>query len=214
MTRLPLIFAVFATAACASGNGARQANAQTPPVTSVTPVDTTRAMAPASDTIPVGFGSLKQDELTVAIRTGPLLLKVTPLNENVIRLFAPDTYRRLHALAESRRSEASKGIGTRELFLISFYSYEPDVTFQPEDVQLEHQTRTLRPDVIVPLTPGWGKQRMMQQENQSAIYAFEGPIDYQQDLVMHYGMEQTSAWHDMITRMHVERTKIKTRSGR
>ena len=38
-----------------------------------------------------GLGTLKQDEFTLGIRVGALLVKVTPLNERVIRLAAPDT---------------------------------------------------------------------------------------------------------------------------
>jgi hypothetical protein len=205
--RCALLFAILLSAACASGPAAS-------PVMAQTPTDTTRTLAPARDTLPVGFGSLKQDEVTLSIRTGALLLKVTPLTEDVTRLLAPDTYRRLHALAETRRDEASRGIGTRELFLVSFYSYQPDVTFQPEDIQLLYQGRTLRPEAIVPVTGGWGRQRMQQQESESAVYAFEGPIDYQQEIVLRYGMEESAAWRTIISKLQVERAKVKSRAGR
>jgi hypothetical protein len=183
--------------------------------TGVPPVarDTSRASAPANDTVPIGFGALKQDEITLSIRTGALLVKVTPLKESLIRLLAPDTYRRLHALAESRKAEVSKGMGPHELFLVSFFSYQPDVTYQPEDIQLGHQGRTLRSRTIVGLTPGWGRQRMQQQENESAIYVFDGPIDSDQDITLQYGMEQTDAWRNIVARMHTERANVKTRSG-
>ncbi len=205
--RCALVIAAALTTACASGSG-------TQPIVAQTPTDTTRTLAAARDTIPVGFGSLKQDELTVAIRTGPLLFKLTPLNERVIRLMAPDTYRRLHALSEARRDEASRGIGTRELFLVSFYSYQPDVTFQPEDVHLTYQGRTLRPEAIVPVSAGWGRQRMQQQESESAVYAFEGPIDYEQDIVVRYGTEESTAWRQLVLRMQAEQAKVKSRTGR
>jgi hypothetical protein len=194
------------TAACAAGVRT--------PARAQTPVDSSRALTAQHDTVPVGFGSLKQDEVTLAIRTGPLLVKVTPLQENVIRLLAPDTYRRLHALVESRRADLSKGSGPRELFMVSFYSYEPDVTFQPEDVQINTQGRTLRSQTIVPLTAGWGRQQMKQQETASALYVFDGPIDYQQDMTLQYGMEQTDAWRAVITRMQTERANVIARSGR
>src|SRR3954468_23560683 len=63
------------------------------------------------DTVPVGFGSLKQDAATLSIRTGALLVKVTPMNEAVIRLLAPDTERRLHALKEAHKQELNKSMG-------------------------------------------------------------------------------------------------------
>ena len=111
-------------------------------------------------TLPAGFGTLKQDEFTIQLRSGSqLLIKVTPLNENVIRTAAPDTYQRLHNIAESRRPEAARVAGASgdlELFQVSFFSYEPDVVFQPENLQITHQGRQMRPAAIVALTPGWG----------------------------------------------------------
>lgn len=56
--------------------------------------------------VPAGFGTLKQDQFTVSLRSGPLLLKVTPLDESVIRLSAPDTYQKLHSLAAGDPSRA------------------------------------------------------------------------------------------------------------
>ena len=104
--------------------------------------------------IPVGLGTLKQDEFTVGLRSDALLIKVTPLEEAIIRLAAPDTYNRLHALRESRAADAQgSNYGAPEMFLVSFFSYQPDVPFQPEDLQLEHQGQVMRPTSILPLTP-------------------------------------------------------------
>lgn len=200
------MIAVLTSAACATAGGTV--------VAAQTPVDSGHVVTPpVRDTVPIGFGSMRQDEVSLAIRTGALLVKVTPLNEGIIRLLAPDTYRRLHALAENKRADLSKGIGTRELFMISFFSYQPDVTFQPEDVQITHQGRTLRSRAIAPLTPGWGRQRMQQQENESAIYAFDGPIDFDQDIVLQYGTEQLDVWREILARIQLERSKVKSRSG-
>ena len=163
--------------------------------------------------LPTGFGTLKQDEFTMGIRSGALLVKVTPLNERVIRTAAPDTYNRLHALAESRRAMATDRTGgkTPELFLVSFFSYQPDVTFQPEDVQIEYNGRLLRPGAIIPVTASWGKGRMDQQETQAAVYAFTEPMDFEQPIVVHYGMDQNGEWQQIIPKLEVERAKILSR---
>jgi len=159
-----------------------------------------------------GFGTLKQDEFTLGIRSGALLVKVTPLNEGVIRLAAPDTYNRLHALAESRRATAAARTSDDDpdLFLVSFFSYQPDVTFQPEDLQLEYNGKLLRA-LIIPLTATWGKERMGQQETQAAIYVFTGDIDYEQPLIVNYGMDRNNEWQRVIPRLQVERGKIASR---
>lgn len=164
--------------------------------------------------IPAGHGTLKQDEFTVQLRSGPLLVKVTPLSEAVIRTAAPDTYERLRALGESRRKEAENRSGSNEpqLFLVSFFSYQPDVPFQPEDLQLVHQGRPMRA-VILPITPGWGTQRLKQQDLQTAIYAFSDAIDYYTSLTVQYGTFQTDAWQQIISKLETERNKILSRSG-
>jgi hypothetical protein len=160
-----------------------------------------------------GFGTLRQDDFTLGLRSGALLVKVTPLNESIIRLAAPDTYNRLHALAESRRKDAATRAAAKEveLFLVSFFSYEPDVTFQPEDVQLDYNGRVLRAGAIIPITPTWGKGRMAQQETQIAVYAFAEPLDYEQTLTLKYGMDQNTDWSKLIPKLQVERNKILSR---
>lgn len=167
-----------------------------------------------TDLVAPGYGTLRQDEFTVSLRSGALLIKVTPLTESVIRLAAPDTYDRLHALAESRRSEAAAAtLGVEpELFLVSFFSYEPNVEFQPEDLQLVQRGRLLRARTVLPVTPGWGKQRLQQQETQIAVYAFGEPIDYEQLLVVRYGLEESGGWDRIIRVLEVERAKVRART--
>ncbi len=197
--------ALAALAACASGGGApaaaQDAPAPKPPQ--------------AGALVPPGFGTLRQDAFTVSLRSGSLLVKVTPLIESVIRLAAPDTYTRLHALAESVRPEAARRApgGTLQLFLVSLFSYQPDVPFQPEDLQLIAAGRTLRPAAILPRTSGWGKQRLGQQEAQAAVYVFDGAIDYGQPLTVRNGMDQSDAWTDIIPVLDEERGKVVARAA-
>jgi hypothetical protein len=162
-----------------------------------------------------GFGTLKFDEITISMRVDALLVKVTPLDEGVIRLLAPDTYERYHALAERRREEAAaatRGIPP-ELFLVSFYSYEPDVEYQPEDLQLSNQGRLLRAVKIMPITGSFGRQRLAQQENQSAIYVFDEPINYGLRLVVRYGLKEDASWSSIIQKLEVERSKVRAKAG-
>jgi hypothetical protein len=162
--------------------------------------------------VPAGYGTLRQDDVTMSIRAGPLLVKLTPLDEATIRLLASDTYARLRSLRESRLEEASRQASREpELFLVSFFSYQPDVTYQPEDLQLLHQARLLRAASILPITTGWGRQRLAQQETQMAVYAFEGPIDYQQMMTARYGTIENEEWRQIITRLETERAKIQSR---
>ena len=178
----------------------------------------TQAQTPTAkqtqDTVPVGLGTLKQDEFTMGLRSGALLVKVTPLHESIIRLAAPDTYNRLRSLRTSREKEAMARTGTEapEVFLISFFSYEPDATFQPEDVQIEHQGRLLRAAAILPLSPNWGKGRLAQQEIATGIYIFANAIDYEQQIGVRYGAHDNYDWQRIIPKLQVERGKITGRA--
>ncbi len=165
--------------------------------------------------VPPGYGTLRQDDFTVALRSGPLLVKVTPLAESVIRLAAPDTYTRLHALAQRWSGAARREAFSEDppLFLVSFYSYAPDVPFQPEDLQLTHQGRLLRPAAIFPLTPGWGQQRLEQQQLQSAIYVFGSDFNYELPIVVRYGVEQSDGWGRIIPTLQTERGKVRARAA-
>jgi hypothetical protein len=162
--------------------------------------------------VPVGYGSLRQDDATMSIRSGAVLVKVTPLDEATIRLLAPDTYTRLNALRESRSEEAERRVlRSPELFLASFFSYEPDVPFQPEDLQLLHQARLMRPAAILPVSSGWGRQRLAQQETQMAVYVYEGPVEYDQSITLRYGTSESEEWRQVIPRLESERARVLAR---
>lgn len=166
-------------------------------------------------TVPAGYGSLRQDEISLSLRVGDLLIKATPLEESVIRLAAPDTYERLRATAESRMEQARQAVysGEPELLLVSFFSYSPDVAYRPEDLQLMHQGRLLRPVQILPVTASWGRGRLQQREVQNGIYVFEQDIDYAQPLTVRYGADQSSDWSAVIPTLERERARVRTRAG-
>lgn len=193
-----ILAVVMAAVGCASAPQTTQA--QTP----AAPQDT------AGKTIPAGLGTLKQDEFTMGLRSEALLIKVTPLEEAIIRLAAPDTYNRLHALRESRIKDAKARTSSEgpQLFMVSFFSYQPDVTFQPEDLQIEHQGRALRAAAIMPLTPTWGKGRLGQQEIATAIYVFSEAFNYELPMVVRYGMYENGEWQRIIPKLQIERGKV------
>jgi hypothetical protein len=174
------------------------------------------AVAGDEDMVPAGFGSLRQDDFSVEISDAGLHVKVTPLAESVIRLAAPDTYERLHALARSRSSAVlgmTDGQAMPEMFLVSFFSRDPNVEYRPDDLQLTHRGRTLRPLGTVPLTTGWGRHLLQPQQTQSAIYVFDPPFDYDLPITVRYALQQSDEWHrEIIARLDDERTRVLSRA--
>lgn len=164
--------------------------------------------------LPSGYGTLTQDDVSIALVSGDLQLLVTPLHRSVTRVTAPDTERRLEALVDTYA-----GAGDQEgagLFLVSFFSDRPDTRFDPEEVQLISQGFRLRPESITPLTPTWGQQRVDQREQAMAVYRYGGRVELESDLVLAYRLSQTGQWSDVLARIQAERGRVRARaeSGR
>jgi hypothetical protein len=202
----PSVLALVVAGACA-------------PATSV-PAEAEAGAAPSpeqvreeSNMVPAGLGSLHQDQFTLSLRDGDLLLKVTPLEESVIRLAAPDTYERLRATVDSRIEQARAAVysGEPELMLVSFFSYSPDVDYRPDDLLVVQQGRQMRPVVVLPLTNGWGRSRLQQREIQNAVYVFDRDIDYAQPMTIRYGALETGDWINVVPVLDRERARVRAR---
>ncbi|HUF77110.1 MAG TPA: hypothetical protein VMM35_12570, partial [Longimicrobiales bacterium] len=155
--------------------------------------------------------TLRQEDVSLTLASGDLQLMVTPLHESVTRVTAPDTERRLEALASAHAGPGSEdGSG---LFLVSFFSDRPDVPFDPEEVQLVAQGFRLRPAAITSLTPSWGEHRVGQREQVMAVYRFGGNIDLESDLVLAYGLRESAQWSSILPRIQAERGRIRARAG-
>ncbi len=204
MKRLICAVSVGLASACSGGGAEAQA-----------PTPTAEATERNHETlVPPGFGRLKQDEVSLQLRTGPLLLKVTPLAESVIRLTAPDTYDRLHGLATTRAEQAARDARERDpsLFLVSFFSYDKDVTYEPDDVWLFQQGRLLQPLAIIPVTPEWGRRQLQQQDFQLAVYAYDSRIDLEIPLELEYEGMRNDAWESVIRALQEERARVRSQA--
>ncbi|MDZ7779178.1 MAG: hypothetical protein U5R14_04455 [Gemmatimonadota bacterium] len=158
---------------------------------------------------PPGFGTLSQREVSLTLTSGTLRILVTPLAESVLVTTAPDTYRRLSALAEPHRTRADD----TAIFLVSFFSDQPDVRFVPQEVQFVSGGVRVRPSSVTPVTPGWGSGRVAQRGTETAVYVFDRPLDLESDLTLHYGLERTDAWRVILSRIQAERARARARAG-
>ena len=96
---------------------------------------------------PAGFGTLSQDNITIPVEVpeGNLFIKVTPLTEWVIRMTAPDTYRRLNGYKVARgeqirdRARRNGERGWPLVLFVSFYTRDVESTYEPNDLQIRAQ---------------------------------------------------------------------------
>ena len=203
--------AILLCAACASGTPTASGQSDLTPIT-----DDTTGRA----NIPVGFGTLRQDEIAIRIELQGLIVRAIPLDESLIRLLTPDSYRALRELQESNRQSIAavkRRTGGREpdIWYVSFYGVEPDVHFSPRDLVITSAGRDFRALDVVPLSSGFGEQRLRQRETQSAIYLFDESIDLDQPLTVTFQSVRNDSWGEQIlTRVERERALVRARASR
>jgi hypothetical protein len=138
--------------------------------------------------------------------------------EEVIRLAAPDTYQRLKSLRGSRSSQIqdiARRNGLRQeplVVLVSFFTRQQQEEFFPTEVQILSRGILYFPLGIVPLTPDWGQQQLMQQVTQSALYVFDPAIDLEVVLTVEYRGVQSARWISVVSTLETERARVFARA--
>jgi hypothetical protein len=173
----------------------------------------------AANLVPPGFGSLRQDEIAIKLEAPGLVLRAVPLDEGIIRLLTPDSYRVLRELQESNRPRIAdilrrNGGRPPDLWYVSFYGLDPDTRFSPLDLLITSGGRDFRAIDVIPLSAGWGEQRLRQRETQSAIYIFDGEIDTDHPLTVRFLNERDDSWEQTLQRIERERALVRARAGR
>jgi hypothetical protein len=167
---------------------------------------------------PAGFGTLRQEDVSLRLRTPVLQIQVVPLSEAVIRLLAVDTYTSLHRLVESKRAEIAeagnrRGVREPTVFLVSFFGLERDARFNPDDLTITSQNRLFRPLQILPLSPLWGGQQLGQRETATALYVFEDGIRILDPFVVDYVVVQNASWEQILRVLDRERSSAMARAA-
>jgi hypothetical protein len=211
MGRGLLVVSLVTIAACAGG-AANTSAQQT-------------GLAPISDDtigrayIPAGYGTLRQDDIAIRLELQGLIVRAIPLDENLIRLLTPDSYRALRDLKESNKQSiaaVTRRTGGRvpDLWYVSFFGVEPDVHFSPMELVITSSGRDFRALEVLPLSSGFGEQRLKQRETQSAIYLFEDAIDLDQPLTVTFQNVRNEDWEQILTRVERERALVRARASR
>lgn len=198
---------VHASSACA-----QQAPATRPAAPALATADTN-----AAGIVPVGYGRLKQEAIALELRQTDLIVRLIPLDEGVIRTLAPDSYRTLRDIAESKRSVltrviAQRGLQRGNLWYVQFYGLAPDARFSPLEVTITSGGREYRPIEVIPLSSRFGEQRVQPRDTQSAVYLFEDALDVNQPLVVAIGPDRSAGWTNVLRTLERERAFIRSRT--
>ena len=170
------------------------------------------------DLPPAGYGTLRQESVSLRVRTDRVQIQVVPLDERVIRLLAPDTYNSLHRLTRSKEAEvevAARRNGLRDptLFLVTFFGLQPDARFSPEDLTVTSQNRLFRPIDILPLSPLWSGHQISQRETAMAIYLYGDGIRVLDPFVVEYALIRNDSWEQILRVLDAERASVLARAA-
>jgi len=185
----------------------------------------TSAQGPVADdtsgrtNVPPGFGTLRQEEVAIKLSPPGMIVRAIPLDENVIRLLTPDSYRTLRELQESNKAAISTvtrrtGGQKPDLWYVSFYGVEPDVHFSPRELVITSGGRDFRALDVIPLSSGFGEERLKQRETQSALYLFEEAIDLDQPLTVTFQTERSDDWELTLREIERERALVRARAAK
>jgi hypothetical protein len=205
--------AAFCACALACGAPVRSSAGSEPtPIVGSAATDTV-----GSGVVPAGFGTLRQEELAIRLQVQDILIQLVPLDESVIRVLSPDSYRALRQLAESRNDEITRlvtmhGVRERRLWYVTFFGLAPDARFTPTDLTLTSAGREFRPLEIIPLRAGFGEQRLQPRESQSALYLFDDGLDVGRPLTVISGSRRNDGWGETLRTIERERALIRSRA--
>ena len=173
----------------------------------------------ATTIVPAGYGTLRQDDVAIRMLVGQVQVRAIPLDESVIRVLAPDSYRSLRGLRDSRRDAIERLAGRyllreRNVWLVSFFGLAPDARFSPSELTLTVSGRDYRPLEVLPLSSGFGEQRLQQHETQTALYLFPDGVNLSQPLTARMENAQDGSWAETLRRIDQERALIRGRASR
>jgi len=174
--------------------------------------------APAQDTLPIGFGSLKREDVVISFSTSQLQIQILPLDESVIRLLAPDTYSSLSQLIRQRQGEIDDAaqraaIQHPTLVMVTFFGLVSQARFVPEDINLTSRGRLFRPVGFVPLSPQWSGQQLDARQQAAAIYLFEDGIAFGESLTASYEGMTNDTWTKTVQKLNSERFRVMARAS-
>jgi len=168
--------------------------------------------------IPVGLGTLRQEDIAIILQPEGVHAEAFPLDESVLRTLAPDSYRTLRARLDVSRSQIAqratmRGIRNPQVWFLRFYGLAPDARFVPTDITVSSAGREFRPFDVIPISAGFGTQRLQPRETQTGLLLFEEGLDLGQPFVVTMGSERNTDWDGILRRIDAERAAIRGRAS-
>jgi hypothetical protein len=166
---------------------------------------------------PVGYGSLKQDNVSMRLVSSDVEVRFLPLDERLTRLLAPDAYQSLHGLLQSRQREVdslarSTGLSNPGVVLVSFFGLRSGAPFDPQNVTLIYRGQIYRPEAVLSQTGNFTSRQLDVRQSASGLLFFEQPVPVYERFEVQYG-SSTAVWNDeILRRIERERSRVQSKA--
>lgn len=171
---------------------------------------------PGGELPPPGYGSLKQDNVSLRIVSSDVELRILPLDERLLRLLAPDAYQSLHGLVESKRTAIDSlariyGLSSPGIVLVSFFGLRSGTRFDPQNVTLVYRGQLQRPAAVVAQTGNFTSRQLDVRQSATGLLLFEEPVPVYERFELQYGTS-IATWNDeILRRIERERSRVQSR---
>lgn len=188
----------------------------TPP--GATQRDPSKPLPASEQTVPPGYGSLRQDDLIIKLRTQALEIRFMPLDSRVGNLLGTDAFQSLSSLVDQNRPRIDsvareRGVSRPGVAFVSFFGIQAGAFFDADVLAILFRGRLLRPIGVVPYTPQFSGGRLEPRQLVSAFYLFEEQIPVLEPFtVQYYG--STADWGGRLPLINRERQKVLARAYR
>jgi hypothetical protein len=215
MGRVTAILAM--AAACAAPPGGASGAAGSP--NAAAPAARSTASQDTSGIIPAGFGSLRQDEISIRLTHLGLDVKAMPMDEDFLRTLAPDSYRALAALRESKRPQLDSiaqraGLPNVAVWYVTFRNVQQgEAPFSPQDVTLTNVGREFQPLDAIGVSSGFARHRLRQDETGIGLLVFDSAINPNRDLTLRLETQTSTDWQTILQRVERERSLVRSRAN-
>jgi hypothetical protein len=162
---------------------------------------------------------LRQEDIALRVSQFGLQVRAIPLDETVIRVLSPDSYRAMRDLVASQAERLTQlqrrtALPRLSLWYVSFFALQQGETrFSPMEFLISNVGRDFQPLDVIPLSPGFGSQRLRQREVQHALYVFDGQIDVNQPMAVVYETSRNDEWSLLLQRIERERALARSRAA-
>ncbi|MGE0353957.1 MAG: hypothetical protein AB7I33_17085 [Gemmatimonadales bacterium] len=163
--------------------------------------------------LPAGYGTLSQDDIALNLRQEELEIRAIPLDEQAIRLLAPDAYRSMHELVRSHRDEIDSlarqaGVANPGLLLVSYFGRRSGARFDPQNLSLIIRNQYYRPIGVIPFSPNFGGHQLDVRERALGVFLYEEQIPVFEVFSIANGITSSASWEGKISRLQRERARI------